>query len=56
MSRGPLPLLMLTVVVVFFTGELWQLSARMSRQRLDLSLHDWRAMSELHAIAAGVRD
>lgn len=32
MSRA-LPLLMLTVVV-FFTGELWQLSARMSRQRL----------------------
>jgi hypothetical protein len=32
MSRA-LPLLMLTVVV-FFTGELWQLSARMTRQRL----------------------
>lgn len=32
MSRA-LPLLMLTVVV-YFTGELWQLSARMSRQRL----------------------
>ena len=32
MSRA-LPLLMLTVVV-FFTGELWQLAARMTRQRL----------------------
>jgi hypothetical protein len=32
MSRA-LPLLMLTVVV-FFTGELWQLSARTTRQRL----------------------
>jgi D-serine deaminase-like pyridoxal phosphate-dependent protein len=32
MSRA-LPLLMLTVVV-YFTGELWQLAARMSRQRL----------------------
>lgn len=32
MSRA-LPLLMLTVVV-FFTGELWQLSARATRQRL----------------------
>ncbi|MEC9325211.1 MAG: hypothetical protein VYB90_15360, partial [Actinomycetota bacterium] len=32
MSRA-LPLLMLTVVV-YFTGELWQLSARMSRERL----------------------
>lgn len=32
MSRA-LPLLMLTVVV-YFTGELWQLSARMTRQRL----------------------
>lgn len=32
MSRA-LPLLMLTVVV-YFTGELWQLAARMARQRL----------------------
>lgn len=32
MSRA-LPLLMLTVIV-YFTGELWQLSARMSRERL----------------------
>jgi hypothetical protein len=32
MSRA-LPLLMLTVLV-YFTGELWQLSARMTRQRL----------------------
>ncbi len=32
MSRA-LPLLMLTVVV-YFTGELWQLSARMTRERL----------------------
>jgi hypothetical protein len=32
MSRA-LPLLMLTVVV-YFTGELWQLAARMTRQRL----------------------
>jgi hypothetical protein len=28
-----LPLLMITVVV-YFTGELWQLAARMTRQRL----------------------
>ncbi len=30
---APMPLLMLTVVV-YFTGELWQLAARMARQRL----------------------
>ena len=43
MSRA-LPLLMLTVVV-FFTGELWQLSARMTRQRL------WQVIGFLALIA-----
>jgi hypothetical protein len=43
MSRA-LPLLMLTVVV-FFTGELWQLSARMTRQRL------WQVIGFLAVIA-----
>ncbi|OAN27459.1 hypothetical protein [Mycolicibacterium iranicum] len=43
MSRA-LPLLMLTVVV-YFTGELWQLSARMSRERL------WQTIGFLSAVA-----
>jgi hypothetical protein len=43
MSRA-LPLLMLTVLV-YFTGELWQLSARMSRQRL------WQTIGFLALVA-----
>ncbi len=43
LSRA-LPLLMLTVVV-FFTGELWQLAARMTRQRL------WQVIGYLALIA-----
>jgi hypothetical protein len=43
MSRA-LPLLMLTVVV-FFTGELWQLSARMTRERL------WQTVGFLALVA-----
>ena len=43
MSRA-LPLLMLTVVV-YFTGELWQLSARMTRQRL------WQVIGFLALVA-----
>jgi hypothetical protein len=46
MSRA-LPLLMLTVVV-YFTGELWQLSARTSRERLWQtvdSCQSWRSCS-----------
>jgi hypothetical protein len=43
MSRA-LPLLMLTVVV-FFTGELWQLSARMTRERL------WQTIGFLAIVA-----
>ncbi|MGV0837947.1 hypothetical protein, partial [Mycolicibacterium thermoresistibile] len=43
MSRA-LPLLMLTVVV-YFSGELWQLSARMSRERL------WQTIGFLALIA-----
>lgn len=43
MSRA-LPLLMLTVVV-YFTGELWQLAARMPRQRL------WQTIGFLAAVA-----
>jgi hypothetical protein len=43
MSRA-LPLLMLTVLV-YFTGELWQLSARMTRQRL------WQTIGFLAAVA-----
>jgi hypothetical protein len=43
MSRA-LPLLMLTVVV-YFTGELWQLSARMSRERL------WQTVGFLSFVA-----
>lgn len=43
MSRA-LPLLMLTVVV-FFTGELWQLSARTSRERL------WQTVGFLGLVA-----
>ncbi|MGV0790973.1 hypothetical protein [Mycolicibacterium sp. XJ1819] len=43
MSRA-LPLLMLTVVV-YFTGELWQLAARMSRERL------WQTIGFLAAVA-----
>lgn len=43
MSR-PFPLLMLTVVV-YFTGELWQLAARMTRQRL------WQVIGFLALIA-----
>ncbi|WP_101947137.1 hypothetical protein [Mycobacterium sp. 3519A] len=43
MSRA-LPLMMLTVVV-FFTGELWQLAARMSRERL------WQTIGFLSLVA-----
>ncbi|MCV6983441.1 hypothetical protein H7I53_24895 [Mycolicibacterium pulveris] len=43
MSRA-LPLLMITVVV-YFTGELWQLAARMSRQRL------WETIGFLSIVA-----
>ena len=43
MSRA-LPLLMLTVVV-YFTGELWQLAARMTRQRL------WETIGFLSLVA-----
>jgi hypothetical protein len=43
MSRA-LPLLMLTVVV-YFTGELWQLAARMTRQRL------WQTVGFLAVVA-----
>lgn len=43
MSRA-LPVMMLTVVV-FFTGELWQLAARMSRQRL------WQLIGFLAVVA-----
>ena len=43
MSRA-LPLLMLTVIV-YFTGELWQLSARMSRERL------WQTIGFLSVVA-----
>jgi hypothetical protein len=43
MSRA-LPLLMLTVLV-YFTGELWQLSARMTRQRL------WQTIGFLALVA-----
>lgn len=43
MSRA-LPLLMLTVVV-YFTGELWQLSARMTRERL------WQTVGFLALVA-----
>ncbi|MGE4363206.1 MULTISPECIES: hypothetical protein [Mycolicibacterium] len=43
MSRA-LPLLMLTVVV-YFTGELWQLSARMTRERL------WQTIGFLSIVA-----
>src|SRR4029077_75664 len=39
-----LPLLMITVVV-YFTGELWQLSARMTRQRL------WQTIGFLAVVA-----
>ena len=45
MSRA-LPLLMLTVLV-HFTGELWQLSARMTRQRL------WQTIGFLAVVAVG---
>ena len=38
------PLLMLTVVV-YFTGELWQLSARMTRERL------WQTIGFLALVA-----
>jgi hypothetical protein len=43
MSRA-LPLLMLTVVI-YFTGELWQLAARMTRQRL------WQVIGFLSLVA-----
>jgi hypothetical protein len=43
MSRA-LPLLMITVVV-FFTGELWQLAARLTRQRL------WQTIGFLAVVA-----
>jgi len=43
MSRA-LPLLMITVVV-YFTGELWQLAARMTRQRL------WQTIGFLAVVA-----
>jgi hypothetical protein len=48
MSRA-LPLLMITVVV-YFTGELWQLAARMTRQRL------WQTIGFLAAVADRIRD
>jgi hypothetical protein len=53
MSRA-LPLLMLTVVV-FFTGELWQLSARMTRQRL-WQMIGFLALIALLFMVATIRD
>jgi hypothetical protein len=53
MSRA-LPLLMLTVVV-YFTGELWQLSARMSRERLWQTV-GFLALVALAFMVATIRD
>ncbi|OHT86477.1 hypothetical protein [Mycobacteroides saopaulense] len=53
MSRA-LPLLMLTVVV-FFTGELWQLSARMTRERLWQTI-GFLALTAVAFMAVTVRD
>ncbi|MET4432252.1 MULTISPECIES: energy-coupling factor transporter transmembrane protein EcfT [unclassified Mycolicibacterium] len=53
MSRA-LPLLMLTVVV-FFTGELWQLAARMTRQRL-WQVIGFLALVALLFVIATIRD
>jgi len=53
MSRA-LPLLMLTVVV-YFTGELWQLAARMSRQRLWQTI-GFLALVALVFVVATIRD
>jgi hypothetical protein len=53
MSRA-LPLLMLTVVV-YFTGELWQLSARMSRERLWQTI-GFLALVALAFMIATIRD
>lgn len=53
MSRA-LPLLMLTVVV-FFTGELWQLSARITRERLWQTI-GFLALTATVFMVATVRD
>jgi hypothetical protein len=53
MSRA-LPLLMLTVVV-YFTGELWQLAARMTRQRLWQTI-GFLAVVALVFVVATIRD
>ncbi|WP_234811820.1 hypothetical protein [Mycolicibacterium canariasense] len=53
MSRA-LPLLMLTVVV-YFTGELWQLAARMTRQRLWQTI-GFLALVALVFVIATIRD
>jgi hypothetical protein len=53
MSRA-LPLLMLTVVV-YFTGELWQLSARMTRERLWQTV-GFLALVGLAFMVATIRD
>lgn len=53
MSRA-LPLLMLTVVV-YFTGELWQLAARMTRQRLWETI-GFLALVALLFMVATIRD
>lgn len=53
MSRA-LPLLMLTVVV-YFTGELWQLAARMTRQRLWQTI-GFLALVALLFMVATIRD
>jgi hypothetical protein len=53
MSRA-LPLLMLTVVV-YFTGELWQLAARMTRQRL-WQVIGFLALVALLFVIATIRD
>lgn len=53
MSRA-LPLLMLTVVV-YFTGELWQLSARMARERLWQTI-GFLALVALFFMVATIRD
>lgn len=53
MSRA-LPLLMLTVVV-YFTGELWQLAARMSRERLWQTIGFFSVVAVVFMIAT-IRD
>lgn len=53
MSRA-LPLLMLTVVV-YFTGELWQLAARLTRQRLWQTI-GFLALVALAFMVATIRD